>query len=59
MKTQTTAIQSELARVRNLKRTLEAEVVQLRSDTESGKLSETSKAPKLREVEGKLRKQIK
>ena len=33
-----TAIQLELARVRNLKRALEAEVVQLRSDTESGKL---------------------
>ena len=33
-----TAIQSELARVRNLKRALEAEVELLRSDTESGKL---------------------
>lgn len=38
MKAQTTAIQSELARVRNLKRALEAEVELLRSDTESGKL---------------------
>ena len=38
MKTQTTAIQSELVRVRNLKRALEVEVEMLRSDTECGKL---------------------
>lgn len=38
MKTQTTAIQSELTRVRNLKRALETEVELLRSDAECGKL---------------------
>lgn len=38
MKTQTNALQLELARVRNLKRALEAEVELLRSDSEQGKI---------------------
>lgn len=51
MKTQTTAIQLELARVRNLKRASEAEVELLRSDIEQGKLHiRVNKEAKFRQV---------